>query len=761
MPNRIPASLCCVLLVLAGCQGTISSPDGGSGPADDGGPCTDTWEGYGEAFFAANCTGCHSHDHSSFASQAAVQAELGLISGKVSAGLMPQGAALTPADQARLLAFVACGAPSAPGDAGAPFEAVSPASAVAKVKYLLVGLPPTAAEVQAVTADPAAMSGLVDGWMRLPQYDEKMRVFFELAFQQTQISTANLQDVVPPNSLPGNATPLLVQNMRESFARTVLALNAAGRPFTDVFTTHQLMMTPALMQLYAFLDVRHTDDTAKLNDTWARANPGAKLVLQADGGPVALSDSANDGGAEYLHFYNPSVGSLTRYQEPLCNTDPITLGATSDNLLVSFYGLVPGHQLRGPDGGTLSCTIQNTGNDFFAPTDFTDWRLVTLRRPASGEPVTRFFDLAALRTATELVLATPRVSFFTTPAFCANWPTNQSNQMRVTLNQALIVATGTAVDGLDATATPATPGLDATHAADPACFSCHRILDPARSIFSSTYSWFYTPQADPALVAQKGQFAFQGVTAPVATVDDFGAVLARHPLTPAAWAQKLCTWANSAPCVETDPELKRVVAAFAAGGSWSSLVRALMASPLVTNLAPTITHAARGEVVAVSRRDHLCQALDARLGLSDVCGRTLVRGQRVGLGVVPGIVGGLPSDGYGRGAVAPILPNDPTLFYRAGLENVCAAVAQLVVDAPVSAAQPNARHWSSAQPAAALDDFVTLLLGLPGADPRSAPARALLQAHFTAARQTATASDALRSTFVTACLSPTLIGIGL
>lgn len=759
MANRLPAALYCVLAAL-GCQGTVSPVDGGGAP-DDAGQCTDTWEGYGEAFFAANCTGCHSHDHSSLASQAAVQAELGLITGKVSAGLMPQGAALAPADQARLLAFVACGAPSAPQDAGATFEAVSPAAAVAKVKYLLVGLPPTAAEVQAVTADPAAMSTLVDGWMRLPQYDQKLRVFFELAFQQTQISTANLQDLVPPNSLPGNATPLLVQNLRESFARTVLALDAAGRPFSEVFTTHQLMMTPALMQLYAFLDVRHTDDTAKQNDVWFKANPTAKVVLQADAGPVALADSADAGSPSYLHYYNPAVGNLTRYQEPLCNTDPITLNASADNLLLSFYGLVPGHQIKGPDGGTLACNVQNPGNDFFAATDFTDWRLVTLRRPAAGEAVTRFFDLAALRTATELVLATPRVGFFSTLAFFANWPTNQSNQMRVTLNQALIVATGTAVDGLDATATPSTPGLDAAHAADAACFSCHRILDPARSIFSSTYSWFYTPQADATLAAQKGQFAFQGLTTPVGSLDDFGAALARHPLMPAAWAQKLCTYANSAPCVDTDPEFKRVVAAFAAAGSWASLVRALMASPLVTNLAPTLTHSARGEVVAVSRRDHLCQALDARLGLSDVCGRTLVRGQRVGLGVVPGIVSGLPSDGYGRGAVAPILPNDPTLFYRAGLENVCALVAQLVIDAPVSPAQPNARHWTSAQSAAALDDFVTLLLGLPGGDPRAAPARALLQAHFTQAQQAASASDALRSTFVAACLSPTLIGIGL
>jgi hypothetical protein len=396
------------------------------------------------------------------------------------------------------------------------------------------------------------------------------------------------------------------------------------------------------------------------------------------------------------------------------------------------------------------------------PADFTTWRMVTLRQPVGPEAPTLFFDVPTLRTTPELVLRTPRPGFFSTPGFFANWPTNQSNQMRVTVNQALIVATGKAVDGLDATSTPSTPGLDAVHAAEPACYACHRLLDPTRAIFSSTYSWFYGPQTDAVLLAQRGLFQFQGVVAGVATIDDFGAALARHPAVPAAWAQKLCEYARSAPCEEEDPEFQRVVAAFSASGlSWRALVRELLASPLVTNLAPTATHAARGEIVAVARRDHLCAALDARLGLSDVCGRTLVLGKRVGSGAVPAIVSGMPSDGYGRGATEPVLPNDPTLFYRAGLENVCVQVSQLVVDAAVSPAQPTARHWSSTQSAAAVDDFVGLLVGLTPSDPRTPAVKALLLAHQAAALKTATATDALRSTFVTACLAPTFIGVGL
>src|SRR5690349_12286654 len=72
-------------------------------------------------------------------------------------------------------------------DAG-PFEPMPPSVYVGKVKNVLVGLPPTDVEIQAVTADSAALGGLVDGWMALPQYRQKMLRFFQLAFQQTQLT---------------------------------------------------------------------------------------------------------------------------------------------------------------------------------------------------------------------------------------------------------------------------------------------------------------------------------------------------------------------------------------------------------------------------------------------------------------------------------------------------------------------------------------------------------------------------------------------
>jgi hypothetical protein len=263
---------------------------------------------------------------------------------------------------------------------------------------------------------------------------------------------------------------------------------------------------------------------------------------------------------------------------------------------------------------------------------------------------------------------------------------------------------------------------------------------------------------------QPGLFAFQNVIAPMQTIGDFANLLATHPLVGQAWAQKLCYYVNSAPCNPIDPEFLRIVEKFtSAGGTWSTLVHELLASPITTNTAETATSKTNGEVIAVSRRDHLCAALNNRLGFVDICGLDSTLGNRgAALAAIVQIVSGMPSDGYGRGSIAPILPNDPTLFYRAGLENVCAQVAALTIDAKPNPSQPGAKAWSSSQPDAAIAEFVSSVMALTSSDPRAAQARSILTSHFHAAMQAGqTASDSLKSTFVAACLSPSFIGIGM
>ena len=650
-----------------------------------------------------------------------------------------------------------------------PFEADPPSVYVAKIKNILVGLPPTDDEVKAVETDATQLGTLIDAWMALPQYSQKMMRFFELAFQQTQVSIADFADQAYPRQLNinGKTSPLLVQNAQESFARTMLQFISAQppQPLTQGLTTHQILMTTALKAAYAFLDVYEVDDNGKVTDRFHAANPTLQITVSAKNGPIAIADSVDPTSPNYMHWYNPDVATFGAMY-PGCQIDPVVYPASALGLFWLLGGGLDGHRLAATgyycpqSGGTATAPqFLTTG----ATNDFNDWTMVTIRPPNGNERVTAFYDLPALRGAKELVLQVPRVGFFSTPAFFANWQTNTSNTMRVTMNQALIVALGASVDGTDTTTTdPSTPGIDTMHAAPPACFHCHQTLDPTRSIFSANFSWNYHNQVDATLTPVTSEFAFRGVTAPVKSLDDFANVLATHPLFAPAWVQKMCYWANSSPCGASDPVFQKVVADFQSSGyGWNAAVKALLSSAIVTNVTQTVTAEATGEVVAVSRRDHLCAALNARIGFTDVCGLDALGGKNASQGTIPEIVSGLPSDGYGRGGVAPILPNQPTLFYRAATENICEGVAAQVIDAKAPA--PGLKQWSSAQPNAAIADFVSLIMGLTASDPRAPEATMLLQAHFTAAQQQSgtTATQALQSTFIAACMAPSAISIGM
>jgi hypothetical protein len=648
---------------------------------------------------------------------------------------------------------------NADGGAAMPFNADPPSVYVAKVKDILVGLPPTDEEIATVDADPGALGTLVDGWMQLPQYQQKMLRFFQLAFQQTQVTATDFADQAYPKQIGINPTtiPQLTQNAQESFARTMIALLSQGQPLTAGMTTQQLMMTTAMKELYAFLDAWEVDDNGTVTDHFRQAYPGKTITVEAAQGPIPIAQSVDPTSPNFMHWYDPDVPAAGA-KVPGCDQDPITYPVSAATLHYLLYGSLDGRG-KGTDGTPCGVYAGSAQAPQLQASDFGDWTMVTIRSPGAGEAVTRFWDLPSLRTASELVLQVPRVGFFTTPAFFANWQTNTSNQARVTAHQALIVATGSSVDGTDTTTPQGMPGLDQMHSNEVACFECHKVLDPTRSIFSATYSWNYHSQLDPTWSEQPGIFAFRGVIQPVHSMRDFGSALATHPLFASGWAQKLCYYVNSAPCAPSD--LQDLAGVFKTSGySWSALVKALVTSPVTTNTLQTETTATNGEVIAVSRRDHLCAALDARLGYADVCGLHATTAKALQQ-TIPEIVSGLPSDAYGRGAPVPILPTQPTLFFRAATENICVAIAGQVID-PAGSPPAGLKQWSGAQPQEAIADFVSTVMGLTGSDPRSAPATALLQSHFAAAmKQGVTAAQALQSTFVVACLAPSAVSIGM
>jgi hypothetical protein len=464
---------------------------------------------------------------------------------------------------------------------------------------------------------------------------------------------------------------------------------------------------------------------------------------------IPFSQSIDPTNANYLHFTDPNI--MTE-----CGVDPLVIPAAGN----AIYQIIVGGRLN---DNSLTCTANFT--PVLTAADYADWHSVTIRPPktAQGEKATWFYDLPTLRAAGQnlLLLNRPYVGFFTTPAFFANWQTNDSNEMRVTTNQTLIVATGTQIDGTDTTTPSSTPGLDTAHANQAACTYCHQTLDPTRSIFSATFSWNYGKQLDGTWSGQKGLFAYRGVVTPVSTIYDLGTVLSTHPLLASGWVQKLCYYVNSQACEDTDPEYQRLVTLFQTQGySWDKMVKALVTSPLTTHASATQTATDTGAAVAVARRDHLCAAWNARFGLADVCGLDVTLPSPLS-GTARQVVPGLPSDGYSRGATAPVLPNDPTLFYRAGIENLCQGLATLLIDN--ANAPAGAKTWQSANPTPAIADFVSLVAGLPASDPRAAGLSTILTQHFNDAKATSgiTAKSALQSTFMAACMAPSASAVGL
>jgi hypothetical protein len=278
-------------------------------------------------------------------------------------------------------------------------------------------------------------------------------------------------------------------------------------------------------------------------------------------------------------------------------------------------------------------------------------------------------------------------------------------------------------------------------------------LDPMRQFFRSNWTLTFSSQLDPNQTSLPGTFGFDGVTLKGNTMDDLGKAIATHPRFKLAWAQKLCNWANSTVCDETDPELVRISEVFASSNyDWQVLVKAMFTSPLTTYLAATSTAQNLGVTAPIARRAHLCAALDNRLGLSDSCGQLTLQD---GMGGTPyqNLAYSVPKDAYSRGAVDPIFVTQPDLFYRNLAENMCSLVADKVVDTN------NAVSFQSSNPSTAVNNIATTLLGLDAT--RAAPVGAALLNHYNSVKNAgSSATIALKSAFVLACISPYMVSVG-
>jgi len=685
-----------------------------------------------------------------------------------------------------------------PGDVTVPPTPISGDAAyvaVRKVKNLLTGMAPTDEDVALVTSTGAAgLQQLVSTWQTTDPYRglfaDKMVGFFRNAFQQTgftptedfkiQLLTNGGFDFGPGGSrLAGDdAFPRIVQNLQDSFAKTAWQLVQEGHPFTETLTTNRFVMTTALKSLYVQVEMPADAPFGNQNaqPAWTLDYSGNAIPIETALTNLVFSDEAPAAGNGTGFFTNCRGGATV----PTANFNGTSL------LFQRLLGFTP----RFPFSGSPTCGEQ-ASKPYFTTNDLTDWNWVTINHkanPSDRTPVIKPYDLPALRAATELTLSLPRVGFYSTPAFLALWNTNDSNQHRVTVNQTLLAALGQSFTSDSVIVPLSQDGLDSTHAvAGTECVGCHKSLDPMRQFWGNQLDFndrndfpagnrFTGAAANPRPANPGGGFAFGDVNQTGPDITAVGTLLAQvtdggglHRFA-IAITQDLCFWANSAPCSESDTEFRRVAGAFENSSpmpyNFSALVKEFFASPLVTGAVATGSYPTAGSVpISIARRDHFCAALSNRLGKPDLCAQTVPLPTSAQTATAT-IAQSVAADAFSRGSQIPVTPADPTLFYRSASELLCSNIAAQVVD-PTS----GTGVYSMSDVPGAISNMVETLMGYPPGHPAHAEAIQILQAHYDGARMTTSgtgtrpgmtsATNALRSTFILACESPTAVGIGL
>jgi hypothetical protein len=678
------------------------------------------------------------------------------------------------------------------GASGAPFEPVAAAAAVRKVKNLLTGLPATDAEIATVTmSGQMGLQTLINGWMSDPttgpMFRDKMVTFFRNFFQQTGFQATEdfklqlLQnggfDFGPlgTGAVGDDAFFRLVQNLQDSFALTAWQLVAEKRPFSEVLTTQRFMMTTGLKSLYIEVETVPDAPFGNTNATpaWTIDYSTNPIPLDMALTNMTFSDELPASGAG-----NFSLGSAQA-----CRDAGAATGAFKGTSLL-FQRLI-GFTPRLPFAANPTC-FEHASKPYLTTADLTDWQWVTINHNATAttRPTTLSYQLPTLRPLTTMTLSLPRVGFYTTPAYLALWNTNDSNQHRVTANQTLLVALGQSFTSANSITPLSMPGLDNAHSvAGTECFGCHKSLDPLRQFWAAEYDFndrndfpaanrFTGGGANPRPATAGGVMAFANVNAAGGNMFALGPLLmqvtdtnvASQPVSRFAMsvAQQLCYFANSAGCLESDPEFRRVAIAFQNDNyQFPTLIRELFSSPLVTNAATTMTTEQNGVNISISRRDQICASLSNRLGISDVCALAVALPSSTQSATLR-IVNSVATDAFSRGSEIPVTPSDPTLFYRAASEMLCENVAGKVVDATGS-------MYQSSSYTTAIADMVSRVVGYSAADSHYAMAVQILTEHYMNALAStqntgsaaAKATNALRSTFALACQSPTSLSFGL
>ncbi|MEM7676133.1 MAG: calcium-binding EGF-like domain-containing protein [Myxococcota bacterium] len=380
------------------------------------------------------------------------------------------------------------------------------------------------------------------------------------------------------------------------------------------------------------------------------------------------------------------------------------------------------------------------------PSDYNDWRDVNLTQAQRAADVPTYANTAAFVTSLRnisnggsLALRAPRVGFFNTPTFFENWQTNSDNLFRVSTNQALITALDLSFEAGDTTPQNNENGLARDHAnPNTACYQCHQKLDPMRLVYQNIYTTRYRMLNNPVRNLEPS-FAFQGHTAPLTSMDEFAQALVGHPRFAAAWVQKLCMWANSQRCLESDPEFQRLVTRFERNFDLLGLIIDFFISPLSTGFEATATHESTDFMISIARSNHMCHALQLRIesARAERCDAERAANPNTNPAVCQarGQVGCdanqltrsmaelISSDTFGRGDPAFVQQSVSGPLNARAMTEMCTQLANREVGF-------NNHTFTPTDVAGSLDRMVRLIMGLPSSHPRYEEAREGLRRAF-------------------------------
>ncbi|MCB0327708.1 MAG: hypothetical protein KDD52_08840 [Bdellovibrionales bacterium] len=399
--------------------------------------------------------------------------------------------------------------------------------------------------------------------------------------------------------------------------------------------------------------------------------------------------------------------------------------------------------------------------------DFDDWRPITFTQAADNISPPSFLSIPYYRGLEEND-STPfkisRVGFFSTVANRMKWVTNDDNQWRVIMNQAMITGLNLTYDTADATNQPITAGIDDDHAKGE-CYLCHKAMDPMRNVFTNNMTSSYRLK-DVPYSNLNGSFAFFGYQQNLSSVDDFGNAIANHPRFALGWTQKLCRYFNTGECDDKDAELIRVAKVFKDSGfKFRTLLIELLSSPLITNQFETLTYQKTQGIISANRRDQLCSTLNVRFrDLQIANGQSpmeLDLGQELcSKDDALDYSDNIPQDTVVRGSIGLAQPPTLNAISTRSIERLCRELSDVYIGGSENFFVFNPQNNSSY-----LDRLVKYLAGIDTMHPRYTALRTaaeeIYNQAFVAYGSGANAQrDGLREVFRFICEGPEVTGVG-